>query len=71
VGHKVEITGTLIDEAGAKPTAGAAASTAERTGTGGDQTSRTGEAKTQTTKPEQTLNVRTVKMIADRCESGD
>ena len=71
VGHKVEITGTLIDEAGAKPTAGPAAiAAAERTGTGGDRTSRTGEARTPPTKPEQTLNVRTVKMIADRC-NGD
>jgi hypothetical protein len=64
VGHKVEITGTLIDEV--KPTAGPAAIEAARTGTGGDQTSRRGEAKPQET-PEQTINVRTVKMIADQC----
>ena len=65
VGHTVEITGTLIDEA--TPIAGPAATAAARTGTGGDQTSRTGEAKSQA-KPEQRLNVRTMKMIADRCE---
>ena len=67
LGHKVEITGTLIDEATPDPTAGPAAIANARTGTGGDQTSRTGEA-TSPSRPEQTLNVRTVKMIADKCQ---
>jgi hypothetical protein len=65
VGHKVEITGSLIDEA--VPIAGPAAIARAGTGTGGDQTSRTGEAKSQA-QPEPTLNVRTVKMIADKCQ---
>lgn len=64
VGHKVEITGTLIDEV--KSAAGPAAIEAARTGTGGDQTTRRGDEKPQGV-PEQTVNVRTVKLIADQC----
>jgi hypothetical protein len=57
IGHTIEVSGMLNDKE--KSAAGAAAS-----GTGGDQTSR---AKAGA-KPEQTLNVRTVKMVSSSCD---
>jgi hypothetical protein len=57
IGHTIEVSGNLNDKE--KSAAGAAAS-----GTGGDQTSR---AKPDA-KPEQTLNVRTVKMVSSSCD---
>ena len=65
VGHKVEITGTLIDEP--KPGAGPAGIAAERMGTGGDRTSRSEQAKKRA-QTQHTVDVRTVKMLADTCE---
>jgi hypothetical protein len=64
VGHTVEITGVLVDEAQPRPTVPTPDPVA--TGTGGDQTSRT-KSPQQTPKSEQTLNVRTVKMLEEGC----
>ncbi len=68
VGHKVEITGTLVDEhaPGAAPADGPRPTDA-RVGSAGDQTQREREAKPQT-RAEHTLTVRTVKMVAEKCE---
>ena len=68
VGHKVEITGTLVDEHAPEPAvADGPRQSDARIGSGGDQTQREREAKPQT-RAEHALNVRTVKMVAEKCE---
>jgi hypothetical protein len=68
VGHKVEITGTLVDEHAPTPALADGPKPSDaRTGSAGDQTQREREAKPQT-RAEHTLNVRTVKMVAEKCE---
>jgi hypothetical protein len=62
IGQTVEVTGTIGD----KEKAPSATSGTAGAGTGGDQTSRT---RAQSDKPEQTLNVRTVKMVSSSCDS--
>ena len=68
VGHKVEITGTLVDEHAPQPAPADGPKPSDaRTGSAGDQTQREREAKPQT-RAEHALNVRTVKMVAEKCE---
>jgi hypothetical protein len=68
VGHKVEITGTLVDEHAPNPALADGPKPSDaRTGSAGDQTQREREARSQT-RAEHTLNVRTVKMVAEKCE---
>ncbi len=68
VGHKVEITGTLVDEHPPQPALADGPKPSDaRTGSAGDQTQREREAKPQT-RAEHALNVRTVKMVAEKCE---
>ena len=63
VGHTVEITGFIVDEAQPRPSA---IPDPVATGTGGDQTSRT-QPPAPAPKTQHTLNVRTVKMIEEGC----
>jgi hypothetical protein len=68
VGHKVEITGTLVDEHAPQPALADGPKPSDaRTGSAGDQTQREREAKPQT-RAEHALNVRTVKMVAEKCD---
>ena len=68
VGHKVEITGTLVDEHAPQPAVADGPKPSDaRTGSAGDQTQREREAKPQT-RAEHALNVRTVKMVDEKCE---
>ena len=68
VGHKVEITGTLVDEHAPQPALADGPKPSDaRTGSAGDQTQREREVKPQV-RAEHTLNVRTVKMVAEKCE---
>jgi hypothetical protein len=68
VGHKVEVTGTLVDEHEPNPALADGPKPSDaRTGSAGDQTQREREAKPQT-RAEHALNVRTVKMVAEKCE---
>ena len=70
VGHKVEITGTLVDEHAPEPAPAHGPKPSDaRTGSAGDQTQREREAKPQT-RAEHALNVRTVKMVAEKCDMG-
>jgi hypothetical protein len=64
VGHMVEVTGVIVDEA--RPQTTSELNNPARTGTGGDQTSRAQRPPAQVPSP-QTLNVRTVKMIGESC----
>ena len=63
IGHTVEITGVLDDEARTRPSA---TPDPVSTGTGGDQTSRT-KSPQPAPKSEQTLNVRSVKTLEESC----
>ena len=61
LGHTVEITGFIVDEAQPRPSA---LPDPVATGTGGDRTSRT---QPPAPKTQHTLNVRTVKLIEEGC----